>query len=65
VALAVVAIPLLPGSPNRPDPIAGNQKLWHSAEFQAYLQAHRDSAVGAVTSPSEYVLPAALTTESR
>jgi len=65
VVLAFVAFPLLPGQTIRSDSIAGNQRLFRSAEFEAYLEAHRESAVGAVTSPSDYVRPAALTTESR
>jgi sigma-E factor negative regulatory protein RseA len=67
VALIVVAVPQLRGSPGAPGVLVQDQttpKLLRSAEFEAYLEAHRESAAGAVTSPSEYVRPATLTTES-
>ncbi|HUL65905.1 MAG TPA: sigma-E factor negative regulatory protein [Burkholderiaceae bacterium] len=59
VALAVVVLPQLRGGPE-PVVQAKAPELLRSAEFEAYLEAHRENAAGTVTSPSDYVLPAAL-----
>jgi negative regulator of sigma E activity len=70
VVLTVVAVPQLRGPAGGSDRIdeAKNEtrlKQVRPVDFDPYLEAHRESAGGPVTSPSEYVIPAALTTESR
>ena len=77
--LAVVALPELrgPGSEPKvieaknepkvvPPPVDAHGEVIRSAEFEAYLAAHRESAGGPVTSrATEYVTNATLKTESR
>jgi negative regulator of sigma E activity len=72
VVLAVVAVPPLRGQRATPDevvkvdpPVIPSGPVERSPRFEAYLEAHRESAIGPVTSPNEYITPATLTTESR
>lgn len=61
VALAVVAVPPLRGPRGGPEP-----QIARSVELEeAYVDAHRESAGGPVTSPSDYVRPAAFSVEPR
>lgn len=45
--------------------VEADAEVVRSAEFEAYMDAHRESAQGPVTSPNEYISNATLTTESR
>ncbi len=76
VVLAVVAVPQLRGTAGQgvaPETLVKAEPLPpksdqvdRSAEFEAYLNAHRESAAGPVSSRSaDFILPAAVTTESR
>jgi len=71
VVLTVVAVPQLRGQRSGTDEFAKvnpmvspEGRVARSPQLEAYLEAHRESAVGPVTSPNEYITPAALTTES-
>jgi sigma-E factor negative regulatory protein RseA len=77
--LAIVAVPQLRGPAEAPAPkvavapvpapapkLADADDLKRSAEFEAYLAAHRESSGGPVTSrANDFITNATLTTESR
>ncbi|HTT12765.1 MAG TPA: RseA family anti-sigma factor [Burkholderiaceae bacterium] len=77
--LTVVALPLIrdpvPGTEgpvaivDRKDgalPVVSPERgVVRARELESYLEAHRESAPGPITAPSEYITNAALTTESR
>ena len=72
VVLTVVAVPQLRGQRAVPDELVKASSVVNpegpverSPHLESYLAAHRESAIGPVTSPNEYITNATLTTESR